>query len=1307
MDHPDKPVTATSTKTRDEIRHRVASSSLSRTLSLYAVSFLFLAAVVVGFIWHNLRGAYRDTVTYWNARLSSSAEDRVSFDTLWLDERRRDVAEVAEDPYTARLLSATRDGATSPLQEARRHVGQELANLRRAKGYLQAVVVDPGCRVVARSSAYQEGTENFRSACLWVYRTGKFDITASGMEQGHVLLSLAAPVFAGEAASPASQVPRRVSGAAILVVEPWKEILPFVAIESDPARTSETLLVWDQDGAVFVFSPRRKTRGETSVFRRPLAEMTLEALVAHKSEVPFGEYTDYRGVKVFAVAKQIQIAGASVVRKVDRDEALSDYHRRAVLEALVGALSILLFGLVMVGQHRKTAMQGLREKVRQQRALLKLRQHAEVSEERFSKAFHASPMVCAIASLKDDRYIEVNNAFERVSGWRRDEIIGHTEAELGLWADRQALQRTWQRLKAERRLHNVEGVFRTKTGEQRIGLFSVEIIEFEGEPCALAVLDDVTERKRAEEELRQSKEELQDVTASIPDYLWSGEVDSGGNWKYHHYSSVVEKITGRPPEFYLQGPDAWLSTVHPEDRPRAQQAYERLRAGQVTRDDREYRIVLPNGVVRWVLDSAKVRRQNGGIRIDGVVSDITERKQAEEALRRQAAFDELMTTILARFATCHDCEVDTSVTAALQETAEFIGVDCAYLTMLSPEQGTWSVTHEWCGPDTSPRLPPCQNIIPGTRSWSESRLLADEVIRVNTWDDLPPEALAERRNYEAEGALSVLDVPIKATVGQVRGCVGLHSRARPVVWSDIDVAHVKMVGDAIASVIERKRAEEALRQSEQRYRDFISHSNEGVWRMELEQPVPLDLPEEESVERILQHGYVAECNEAHVRNLGLSAPEELLGKRLGDLIPPGDLGKETIELFRATVRGGFQGRTAEFRVVDKAGNPKYLSRTETPIVENGSLVRVWGVTRDLTELKLAEEQLRKSEKRWRAVFENSAAGIALSDPASTRFLSANVAFQKMLGYSEAELRALSFLDITYENDLEVSRRPLAELREGRGPSFEIQKRYRRKDGSLIWASVHASMVPGTRSIPRFLMAIVENITERKRAQEELQHSFEQLRALTARLQVIREEERKSVAREIHDELGQALTAIKIDLASLMRESPADEQQQRKRADSILELVDQTIQSVRRISTELRPGILDDLGLVAALEWAAEEFQARTGTRCRLDLPGDDIEIDQECATAMFRIFQETLTNVARHANASEVGVRLAKENGHLTLEVHDNGRGIGKEQLAGGRSLGLLGMRERAALLGGELVILGAPEKGTTVRVRIPEPPRA
>jgi signal transduction histidine kinase len=210
-----------------------------------------------------------------------------------------------------------------------------------------------------------------------------------------------------------------------------------------------------------------------------------------------------------------------------------------------------------------------------------------------------------------------------------------------------------------------------------------------------------------------------------------------------------------------------------------------------------------------------------------------------------------------------------------------------------------------------------------------------------------------------------------------------------------------------------------------------------------------------------------------------------------------------------------------------------------------------------------------------------------------------------------------------------------------------------------------------------------------------------LRALAARLQSVREEERKNVAREIHDELGQALTAIKIELSSLLFEWPA-EQKPSKRAASITKLVDQTIQSVRRISTELRPGILDALGLVAAVEWAAEEFETRTGTRCRVDLPKDNLKIDQERATAIFRIFQETLTNIARHADATEVDIRLARENGGLHLDVQDNGIGISEERLSAKGSLGILGMRERTLLLGGEFQMSQAPNLGTRVRVRIP-----
>jgi signal transduction histidine kinase len=220
---------------------------------------------------------------------------------------------------------------------------------------------------------------------------------------------------------------------------------------------------------------------------------------------------------------------------------------------------------------------------------------------------------------------------------------------------------------------------------------------------------------------------------------------------------------------------------------------------------------------------------------------------------------------------------------------------------------------------------------------------------------------------------------------------------------------------------------------------------------------------------------------------------------------------------------------------------------------------------------------------------------------------------------------------------------------------------------------------------------------------ELQSSLEQLRALAGRLQSIREEERKRVAREIHDQLGQALTAIKLDVSSLLHEMPEDQRRQSTRTQTILTLVDETIRSVRRIATELRPGMLDDLGLVATLEWAGEEFGARTGTQCRLDLPSDDIVVDPDAAVAIFRIFQETLTNIVRHANAKEVNARLAIEDGNLTLEVHDNGTGIPSEKLQKGRSLGILGMRERATLLGGDLYITGFPGKGTTVRVWIPQ----
>ena len=220
--------------------------------------------------------------------------------------------------------------------------------------------------------------------------------------------------------------------------------------------------------------------------------------------------------------------------------------------------------------------------------------------------------------------------------------------------------------------------------------------------------------------------------------------------------------------------------------------------------------------------------------------------------------------------------------------------------------------------------------------------------------------------------------------------------------------------------------------------------------------------------------------------------------------------------------------------------------------------------------------------------------------------------------------------------------------------------------------------------------------------ENLRSSRERLRALAAHLQDARENERSLIAREIHDELGSMLTGLKIDLSWLAGRLPADQMSLLEKTQTMSKLVSNIIQSVRRISTDLRPGMLDDLGLVAAIEWQTQEFQARTGICAQFKSRLGNGQFDRELDTAVFRILQETLTNVARHANATRVDITLRAKVNSVVLTVGDNGKGITRRQISHRTSLGILGMRERALLLGGEVIIVGLPGKGTTVTVEIP-----
>ncbi|HEY5910927.1 MAG TPA: sensor histidine kinase [Verrucomicrobiae bacterium] len=229
--------------------------------------------------------------------------------------------------------------------------------------------------------------------------------------------------------------------------------------------------------------------------------------------------------------------------------------------------------------------------------------------------------------------------------------------------------------------------------------------------------------------------------------------------------------------------------------------------------------------------------------------------------------------------------------------------------------------------------------------------------------------------------------------------------------------------------------------------------------------------------------------------------------------------------------------------------------------------------------------------------------------------------------------------------------------------------------------------------------------QHRRAEEQLRESHKQLRALSVYLQSVREEERTRIAREVHDELGQALTSCKLGLSWLAGKLPPDGKLLSEKTKRLIADIDATIQTVRRISSELRPGVLDHLGLAAALDWQAAEFQNRTGIQCHVRADVGDSSLDPNLSTTLFRIFQETLTNIIRHADATLVTANLKEAGGRIMLEVRDNGRGISRAEQVNTRSLGLLGMRERAALLGGTFRIGRLQQGGgTRVKVSIPVP---
>jgi len=354
-----------------------------------------------------------------------------------------------------------------------------------------------------------------------------------------------------------------------------------------------------------------------------------------------------------------------------------------------------------------------------------------------------------------------------------------------------------------------------------------------------------------------------------------------------------------------------------------------------------------------------------------------------------------------------------------------------------------------------------------------------------------------------------------------------------------------------------------------------------------------------------------------------------------------------------------------------------------------------------------EKELVESQRFVNRITDATPNLLYIYDVMANRNIYINPRITNLLGYSVDQINQIGsqfFQSVLHPDDTRIFEK-MQERFQHAGYKDILESEYRMKNVQGEWRwflsrDVIFKETSGGR--PQLILGIAQDITERKKADEELCQSREQLRVLLAHLQSVREEERTRISREIHDELGQSLTALKIDLSWLAKRLTKDQETLIEKAHDMSRLIDLNIQTVKRIAAELRPGLLDDLGLTAALEWQAEEFEQRQGIRCKLRIRPADMTLDRDISTAIFRIFQETLTNIVRHAKAGRISVDLEKKGRGLVLTVRDDGRGITKKQIESPTSIGLIGMRERVNFLGGSVDISGSRNKGTTVKVFIP-----
>ncbi|MBI3004965.1 MAG: PAS domain S-box protein [Ignavibacteriales bacterium] len=479
-------------------------------------------------------------------------------------------------------------------------------------------------------------------------------------------------------------------------------------------------------------------------------------------------------------------------------------------------------------------------------------------------------------------------------------------------------------------------------------------------------------------------------------------------------------------------------------------------------------------------------------------------------------------------------------------------------------------------------------------------------------------------------------------------------------------------------ITERKRAEEALRESEGRLRTILESEPECV--------------------KIMGPGCIlVEMNPAGLSMIEADSLTQVQGGSVIDIVAP-----EYRKSFEELAKRVFEGETGmlQFEIIGLKGTKRWLETHATPLRDReGRVMQILSVTRDITERKVHEQALKTAEEKYRSIFQNAVEGIFQSTAAG-RYISVNPAMARILGYQSPEELMSLVQDIgrqVYANP--VRRAEFLRLLEEKGEIREFEYEAFKKDGTKIWLSSNAKAVRGSDGAVSRYEGSIMDVTVRKLTEEKMKE-------LTRKVIETQELERKRIARELHDSIGQMLSTVKFRIQSAGEKITSQKSRIWKDLSDAWTLLEQSIHEVRRVSHNLRPSILDDLGLVSAVRNMCEEFSARTHIKVSLKSSRFSSRLVPEVELSVFRIIQEALNNVEQHSQATRLALQIQKKNSHLVVNIKDNGKGFDPHaayrQRSRARGFGLDGIRERVSTLGGSVNVRTALNEGVHLLIEIP-----